>query len=79
MFVRKSFAIACRRFPGTHSYDRIAKMIEEIHQSLEINRDKVVATVTDNGSNFVKAFRCCGININNFFPKVTMQIWYQYY
>ncbi|CAD6220035.1 GSCOCG00011541001-RA-CDS, partial [Cotesia congregata] len=65
----KSYAIACRRFPGIHSYDRVAKMIEEIHQSFEINQDKVVATITDNGSNFVKAFKCCGINVDEFFPR----------
>ncbi|CAD6205972.1 GSCOCG00012682001-RA-CDS [Cotesia congregata] len=68
-FVRKSYAIACQRFPGSHTHDRVAKMIEEIHQSFGINRDKVVATVTDNGSNFIKAFRVCGIDFDDFFSK----------
>lgn len=63
---RKSCAIACRRFEGDHTYDRVAKMIIDIHSSFEVN-DKVVATVTDNASNFAKAFREFGINCADIF------------
>ncbi|KYM94126.1 hypothetical protein ALC62_15257 [Cyphomyrmex costatus] len=54
---RISYAIACRRFSGSHSHDRIANMLNEIHLKYEITREKLIATVTDNGSNFVKAFK----------------------
>lgn len=49
-------AIACRRFRGRRTYDAIAAEIEQIHSSFALC-GKITATVTDNGSNFVKAFR----------------------
>lgn len=53
---RKKAALACKRVRGRHTYDVIGQEIEDIHSSYGIV-NKVVATVTDNGSNFVKAFR----------------------
>ncbi|ROL55589.1 hypothetical protein DPX16_23606 [Anabarilius grahami] len=53
---RQKAAIACRRFRGRHTYDAIAAEIEQIHSSFALC-DKITATVTDNGPNFVKAFR----------------------
>lgn len=53
--------MACKRFAGTHSYDKIAKLLIEILTSYGIQNDKVIGTVTDNGSNFVKAFKEFGI------------------
>lgn len=29
---RHSLALACQRFAGTHSYDRIAETLEDIHK-----------------------------------------------
>lgn len=55
--VRVSAALACRRFPGSHSYKPIAEMISGIHSSYGLTVDKITATVTDNASNFGKAFR----------------------
>jgi len=52
-----SFALACRFFPGTHSYDQIASMLSDIMKLYNMPFDKVICCVTDNGSNFVKAFR----------------------
>lgn len=54
---RKSFALACRFFPGKHSYDRIAKLLSDIHEEYNLPVDKITCCVTDNGSNFVKAFK----------------------
>uniref|UniRef100_A0AAY5JX14 HAT C-terminal dimerisation domain-containing protein n=1 Tax=Esox lucius TaxID=8010 RepID=A0AAY5JX14_ESOLU len=55
---RNKAAVACKRIRGRHTYDVIGAEIEEIH-SLYGLHGKVVATVTDNASNFAKAFRVC--------------------
>jgi hypothetical protein len=54
--LRKSAALACTRVTGKHTFDVIAAKIYEIHSQYHIT-NKVVTTITDNGSNFVKAFR----------------------
>ncbi len=53
---RKSAALACSRFRGRHTFDMIATTLEEIHSKFHLS-EKVLGTVTDNGSNFVKAFK----------------------
>lgn len=55
-FQREKAAIACKRIKGRHTYDVIASEIEFIHSSFGLSH-KVTATVTDNGSNFIKAFK----------------------
>lgn len=59
---RVSATLACRRFAGTHSYDRIALLLESIHTEFDLDCQKVLATVTDSGSNFVKAFKEFGLD-----------------
>lgn len=54
---RKSVALACRRFSGLHSYDNIADLLDDIHSEFNLNSRKIIATSTDNASNFVKAFK----------------------
>ena len=49
-------AICCTRLVGHHTYDALASKIESIHRSYSLN-GKITVTVTDNGSNFVKAFK----------------------
>uniref|UniRef100_H2ZRI5 HAT C-terminal dimerisation domain-containing protein n=1 Tax=Latimeria chalumnae TaxID=7897 RepID=H2ZRI5_LATCH len=53
---RVSAALACTRIHGKHTLDVIASLIDKIHTSFSLG-DKVVRTVTDNGSNFAKAFK----------------------
>ncbi|XP_035989476.1 uncharacterized protein LOC118561472 [Fundulus heteroclitus] len=55
---RNKAALACKRIRGRHTYDVIGAEIEEIHSSYGLH-GKVVATVTDNASNFAKAFSVC--------------------
>ena len=52
---RRKAAIACIRVIGRHTYDVLAAKIEEVHRNFGLI-GKISATVTDNGSNFVKAF-----------------------
>ena len=52
---RHKVAIACARVMGRHTYDVLAAKIESLHESFGLS-GKVCSTVTDNWSNFVKAF-----------------------
>jgi len=63
-FKRESAVLACSRFPGTHSYDRIALELNKVISKFKIQKEKIVCIVTDNGSNFVKAFKEFGISAN---------------
>ncbi|KAL0148838.1 hypothetical protein M9458_055847, partial [Cirrhinus mrigala] len=58
-FERRSAALACRQLRGSHTFDALAAILTDIHAEYEISL-KVVRTTTDNGSNFVKAFRVFG-------------------
>uniref|UniRef100_A0A671Q8W1 HAT C-terminal dimerisation domain-containing protein n=1 Tax=Sinocyclocheilus anshuiensis TaxID=1608454 RepID=A0A671Q8W1_9TELE len=49
-------ALACKRLRGRHTFDVIAAELEQIHSSYGL-LNEVVATVTDNASNFIKAFK----------------------
>jgi len=62
---RQSFALACRLFTGSHTYDRIAALLCKIMREYAIPVDKVICCVTDNGSNFVKAFREFQVDLGN--------------
>lgn len=45
--------------------DRVAELLEEIHSKFNLNHNKIVATVTDNGCNLVKAFKEYRINLSD--------------
>ena len=62
-FKRQSAALACRRLKGSHTFELLAGAIDDIHSEYGI-RDKVVKTITDNGSNFLKAFKTFGFHEN---------------
>ncbi|CAB0037538.1 unnamed protein product [Trichogramma brassicae] len=58
---RKSAALACRRFQGTHSFDRVSEILFNINDDYDLlANDKIIGTVTNNCSNFVKAFNTFG-------------------
>ena len=52
---RHKAAIRCTRTSGRHTYDVLASKIEQAHASYSL-AGKVCTVITDNGSNFVKAF-----------------------
>jgi len=56
ILLRESEFLAFRKIKGRHIYDVITKLICEVFCEYEIT-NKVTRVVTDNGSNFVKAFR----------------------
>ncbi|XP_036330064.1 uncharacterized protein LOC118742246 [Rhagoletis pomonella] len=62
MTLSKENLLACKRFFGSHAFDRIHDAIIEIHTTYGLTLNKIVATVTDNRSNFVKAFKEFGVN-----------------
>lgn len=55
---RHCLALACRRFKFSHDYLNIARCLNSIHSDFNLTDGKVTHTVTDNASNFGKAFRC---------------------
>uniref|UniRef100_T1J466 HAT C-terminal dimerisation domain-containing protein n=1 Tax=Strigamia maritima TaxID=126957 RepID=T1J466_STRMM len=54
-FTPHSVALACCRFTGSHTFDIIGSKLEDIFNGFNIS-NKITKTVTDNGSNFVKAY-----------------------
>lgn len=61
---RQSGTLALRRFRGSHTYDRIASMLANIMEEYALSPEKTVNCVTDNASNFVKAFKEFGVEID---------------
>lgn len=60
-WIRKSFILAFKHLNKRHTYDYLAKCINEVIDKYGIN-GKVRHVVTDGGSNFCKAFRKFGQN-----------------
>lgn len=54
---RHSYVLACKRIKGNHTHLNISKVTTQIMQEYKINCEKVSHVVTDNASNFDKAFR----------------------
>ncbi|XP_070154582.1 uncharacterized protein [Polyergus mexicanus] len=73
-FPRENAALACRRFKGKHSYDRIAEMIHDIHCEFKLDAKKIVKVTTDNASNMVKAFSMFSQNNQTIWITTTMMI-----
>jgi hypothetical protein len=56
--------LSCRRFNGKHSYDRVAEILHDILNEFSLQREQIVSTITDNGTNFVKAFQEFGYDMD---------------
>ncbi|ODM93297.1 putative AC9 transposase, partial [Orchesella cincta] len=57
---RKSAILAMKRFQGSHTSERVTEWLVNILKTYSI-QDSVSSIVTDNGSNFVKAFKDYGL------------------
>lgn len=58
---RRSACLAICRVKDRHTFDVIAKVINDVHKEFNII-DKVNVMITDSGSNFLKAFKVFGGN-----------------
>ncbi|KAL5245981.1 hypothetical protein ACI65C_013389 [Semiaphis heraclei] len=56
-YKRYSYVLGCRRIKGSHNFLNIAEVINEISDTYRINNSKITHIITDNASNFGKAFR----------------------
>nr|XP_044250968.1 uncharacterized protein LOC108054111 [Drosophila takahashii] len=64
-FQRHSVALACSRMAGSHTFHRVAEFVQRINDDFHLSNEQIVCTITDNGSNFVKAFKEFGISLDN--------------
>ncbi|XP_022182623.1 uncharacterized protein LOC111042352 [Myzus persicae] len=62
---RGNCVLSCKRMNGKHSYDRIAELLQDTFNEYSLLREQIVSTVTDNGSNFIKAFKEFGYDIQD--------------
>lgn len=63
---RQSYVLSCKYFPAPHNYQTISEFFQLVYSRFGINSRSIVATVTDNGRNFVKAFQTFGRNDEEF-------------
>jgi hypothetical protein len=68
---RKSQALACKRILGSHTFDVLAEALESILQDFQV-LSKTRGVCTDNGSNFVKAFKIFSDTENEEEPEVNI-------
>ena len=54
---RHSITLAVKRFEQPHTGERIAELLQSILDQWDIPRHKVFCSLTDNGSNMIKAFK----------------------
>lgn len=66
------YILCCRRFESPHTGDRIASMLNSVYNEFDI-ADKILVTVTDNASNFVRAFNEFGISMETFTSFIAAQ------
>ena len=55
--VRETIIIGMIKMPGAHNAENIKKAIESIINKIKFNKNKIVAVVTDEGSNLLRLFK----------------------
>jgi len=56
---RMNAVLCCKRMRGVHNFETLAEIMSDVIRQFKLE-DKVTRIVTDNGSNYVKAFRIYG-------------------
>lgn len=59
---RISYVISCKYLPAPHNYETISEQMQLLYSRLAITPSTVVATVTDNATNFAKTHTVYGRN-----------------
>ena len=59
---RRSAVLAMKRLKGKHTFDLLASKLSKIHKDFGLTPEKIVKTITDSGSNFIKAFHVYGLD-----------------
>lgn len=62
----KSHCLSCAEFESSHTNEPIAEHLQLVHSQFSISSSKIIATVTDNAANFVKAIREFGNQCDEF-------------
>lgn len=63
--LRKSIALVYYPFTKMHSFNVMIELLQNIHSEFYLNSKKIIAIITDNITNFPKAFRIFGLNSNS--------------
>lgn len=63
-FELKSYALSCAEFESPHTNERITERLQLVHSQYGLTTSKIVAGVTDNAANFVKAMNEFGNGID---------------
>jgi len=63
-FNRHSYILGCRRIKRSHKYINITQVFNTSTQTFKLNNSKISHTVTDNATNFGKAFSVSGTHNN---------------
>lgn len=61
-FKRISSTLTIKRFQRSHNYEEFKDTIQKVHKRFGLTNENVIATVTDNGTNYTQIFKEIGID-----------------
>ncbi|CAH0394609.1 unnamed protein product [Bemisia tabaci] len=59
---RESAVIACEKFTGKHSYDKLSEWLAETQGLYGLTNSQIVASMTNSGFNYAEAFQKLGVD-----------------